>query len=169
MALLLGVAACSASTAGLETGAARDPHGTNTTPFTGEWQACQGTTSPEECSRYQLVQRGSRICGTWSYVASGKAYEGKVVAQSSSPTQARRTHVCGRPGSETDTGCDTGWQLVDKPLQLCDGMLGDLPDASGACHADYARTPNAQAALDALAAEPWVRACLSGNAIGDGW
>jgi len=169
MALLLGIAACSASTAGLEAGAAAGPHGTETTPFAGEWRACQGAPAPQECSRYQLLQRGSRICGVWSYVASGKAYEGRVIAQAMSPTLARRTHVCGRPGSETDTACAAGWQPVDKPLLLCDGRLGDLPDAGGVCHADYDRVPEAEEALDVLASTPWIRACLAGHRVGDGW
>src|SRR5690606_7839300 len=72
-------------------------------PFSGAWGSCEGASAPEECSRYLLVQRGERICGTWSYLASGQAYDGRLVARATSPTQARRTHVCGRPGSETDT------------------------------------------------------------------
>jgi hypothetical protein len=131
--------------------------------FSGAWQACAGTSSPEECSRYLLVRRGDRICGTWSYVASGQAYEGRVVARATSATHARRTHVCGRPGSETETECADGWQRIDRPLLLCDGKLGEIVGADGACIADYRPAPALQGALATLQAAPWARACLSNN------
>lgn len=130
-------------------------------PFAGAWQSCEGASSPEECSRYLLVQRGDRICGTWSYLASGKAYDGRVVAHATSSTEARRTHVCGRPGAETDTECSGGWQRIDKPLLLCDGKLGDLTDTDGACFADYQAVPSSQREMEALQMEPWLRDCLS--------
>lgn len=131
--------------------------------FAGAWASCEGASSPEECSRYRLAQRGGRICGTWSYVASGQAYEGKVIARAVSSTEARRTHVCGRPGSETDTECLDGWQHIDKPFRLCGGKLGDLPGADGACFAEYAPVPFSQAEREGFLAQPWIRACLSGE------
>ena len=130
--------------------------------FTGAWQSCDGAPSPGECSRYVLVQQGDRICGTWSYVASGKAYDGRLVARATSSTAARRTHVCGRPGSETDTECGSGWQHIDKPLRLCNGKLGDLAGANGACIADFEQAPTLRSEREALQAEPSVRECLSG-------
>jgi hypothetical protein len=130
-------------------------------PFAGAWQSCEGASSLEQCSRYLLVQRGDRICGTWSYLASGNAYDGRVVAQATSPTEARRTQVCGRPGAETDTECSDGWQSIDKPLLLCDGKLGDLTGADGACFADYQAAPTLQSEWEALQMAPWVRDCLS--------
>lgn len=129
--------------------------------FSGVWQACEGVSSPEECSRYVLLQRGDRICGTWSYVASGKAYDGRLMALATSATQARRTHVCGRPGSETDTECGDGWQNIDKPLQLCDDRLGELAAADGACIAEFEEVPASRDEWEALQAEPWVRGCLA--------
>lgn len=129
--------------------------------FAGEWQSCQGTTSPEECSRYVLVQQGDRICGTWSYLATNDAYEGRVIARATSPTEARRTHVCGRPGSETDTECEDGWQKVDKPLRLCDGKLSDSTRADGSCFADYQPVPLAHDVRDALQSQDWVKQCLA--------
>lgn len=129
--------------------------------FAGAWESCGDGSSPEECSRYLLVQRGERICGTWSYLASGRAYDGRLVARATSPTQARRTHVCGRPGSETDTECSDGWQRIDKPLLLCDGKLGDLVGAEGECVADYQAAHASQGEWDRLQAAPWVRECLS--------
>jgi hypothetical protein len=131
-------------------------------PFAGEWEACQGTTAPEECGRYLLLQRGSRICGTWFYFATGKAYTGRIVARATSITEARRTHVCGRAGSETNTECDEGWQRIDKPLQICDGKLSDLPRADGSCFGDYRAVRMADDQRDALLAEPWMEDCLSG-------
>jgi len=127
----------------------------------GEWEACEGTTSPEECSRYRLLQHGDRICGTWFYFASGKTYEGRVVAHAISSTEARRTQICGRPGSETDTECKDGWQRIDKPLRLCEGMLSDLTRADGSCFPYYRAVPMADDQRDALLAEPWMQACLS--------
>jgi len=135
-------------------------------PFTGSWLSCEGAASEEECDRYDLVQRGSRICGTWSYVASGQVYEGRVVAQATWERHAQRTHVCGRPGSETDTECDEGWQTISSPLQLCDGKLSDTPMADGSCNADFSRMPGTPAELEELTASPWMEECL-GAALPD--
>lgn len=132
-------------------------------PFAGAWESCESMMSPDECSRYLLLQRGDRICGTWSYVASGTAYEGRVAARATSLTEARRTHVCGRPGSETDTECDEGWQRIDRPLRLCVGNLGDLSGPDGACFADYRAVPMPEGERDALQAQPWMQDCLSHN------
>lgn len=129
--------------------------------FAGQWEACEGTTSPDECSRYVLLQQGDRICGTWSYFATGDAYTGRVIARATSSTEARRTHVCGRPGSETDTECETGWQRIDKPLRLCDGKLGDMTRADGSCFADYQSVVLPDEVRDALQAQPWVQECLA--------
>jgi hypothetical protein len=129
--------------------------------FAGQWEACEGTTAPEECGRYVLLQQDDRICGTWSYFATGEAYEGRVIARATSPTEARRTHVCGRPGSETDTECEAGWQRIDKPLRLCDGKLGDMTRADGSCFADYQSVPLPDDVRDALQAQPWMQECLA--------
>jgi len=169
MVALLGLGACAgldAGQAGIEAGSSASPMGDvpvapTDGAFAGQWEACEGTTSPEECSRYLLSQHDDRICGTWSYFASGKTYEGRIIARATSSTEARRTHICGRPGSETDTECDDGWQRIDKPLRLCDGKLADLMRADGACFADYQAVPMADDARDALQAQPWVQECLS--------
>lgn len=129
--------------------------------FTGVWASCDGAAAPEECSRYILLQRDARICGTWSYFASGQAFEGRVVAHANSESKARRTHVCGRPGSETNTECDAGWQAIDQPLELCGGRLSDLAGADGGCFADYEAVPASQADLAALEAEAWAQTCLT--------
>lgn len=129
--------------------------------FAGIWQSCEGALSPEECSRYVLVQQGDRICGTWSYVASGKAYDGRLVARAMSSTEARRTRVCGRPGSETDTECSDEWQHIDKPLRLCDGRLADRAAGDGSCLAEFEEAPALRSEREALQAEPWLRECLS--------
>lgn len=129
--------------------------------FAGSWESCGGNDSPHLCSRYRLLQRGKRICGTWSYVASGAGYEGRVVAEASSPVEARRTRICGRPGSETRTPCETGWDTIDRPLRLCGGKLGDLDGKGGGCFADFERVARPDPSLKALAAQAWVEACLS--------
>ena len=131
--------------------------------FDGAWRACEGAASADQCGRYALMQRGERICGTWSYFATGDAYEGRVVAQVVSPNEARRTHVCGRPGSETRTECENGWDRIDKPLRLCDGKLGDLQSKDGGCFADFERDESAGAELTELAEQPWLQACLAGS------
>jgi hypothetical protein len=133
------------------------------TPFAGSWESCGSKDSPDQCSRYQLLQRGKRICGTWSYVASGAGYEGRVVAELVSPGEARRIRICGRPGSETRTPCETGWDTIDRPLRLCDGKLGDLDGKGGKCFADFERVERPEPTLKALAAQAWVEACLSGQ------
>lgn len=163
MVALLGLVACTgmrAGQAGDEAAAASD--GASGT-FAGEWEACQGTTAPEECGRYLLLQRGSRICGTWFYFATGKAYTGRIVAHADSSTEARRTHVCGRQSVESNTECDDGWQPIDKPLRICDGKLSDSTRADGSCFAYYQSVPLADDARDALLAEPWMQECLSGE------
>lgn len=132
-------------------------------PFAGVWQACEGAATPDECSRYVLVQRGDRICGTWEYIATGDGYAGRVVARAVSAVEARRTHVCGRPGSEARTECTAGWDRIDKPLRLCDGKLSDIDSADGACRADYARVAASPEAAE-LARDPWVQACLANGA-----
>lgn len=171
MVALLGLAGCTglgAERTGIGAGASaspmpqRVPAAATDGAFAGEWEACEGTSAPEECGRYQLLQHGARICGTWSYFASGKSYVGRVIAQARSSTEARRTQICGRPGSETDTECEDGWQRIDKPLWLCDGKLGDLTRPDGTCFAHYRAVPMAASARHALQAEPWMQACLSG-------
>ena len=178
MVVLLGLVACTGAgngQAGSEAEASAEPVAQEVaavpdavpeTPqasgaFAGQWEACQGTTSPDECSRYVLLQQDDRICGTWSYLATGDEFSGRIIARATSPTEARRTHVCGRPGSEPDTGCEDGWQRIDKPLRLCDGKLGDMTRADGSCFADYQSVPLAAEVRDALQAQPWVQECLS--------
>lgn len=134
---------------------------TASAPFAGSWESCAGAESPDQCSRYLLLQRGQRICGTWSYFASGDSYEGRVMAEAISPVEARRTGICGRPGSETRTECEAGWDAIDRPLRLCGGKLGDLDGKDGRCFADFERVEHPGPSLDDLAAQAWVEACLS--------
>lgn len=134
---------------------------TASAPFAGSWESCAGAESPEQCSRYLLVQRGKRICGTWSYFASGDSYEGRVMAEAISPVEARRTGICGRPGSETSTECEAGWDTIDRPLRLCSGKLGDLDSKDGRCFADFERVEHPGPSLENLAAQSWVEVCLS--------
>lgn len=137
-------------------------------PFAGSWQSCEGADSPDQCSRYLLLQRGHRICGTWSYFASGDGYEGRIVAEAVSPTEARRTRICGRPGSETGIECDAGWEAIDRPLRLCDDKLGDLDGKDGVCFTDFERVEDADQVLADIAEQPWMQACLSGIGQGEG-
>lgn len=131
--------------------------------FAGLWQSCNGGASPETCSRYQLLQQGDRVCGLWSYVATGDLYEGRVIAKALSATRARRIRVCGRLGSETQTGCDDGWDVIDKPLHLCHGRLGDLEGETGTCLADFERVRGRADWQEVLMAQPWMKACLAGS------
>lgn len=130
-------------------------------PFAGSWESCGRKDSPDLCSRYLLLQRGNRICGTWSYVATWDYYDGRVVAEVVSPGEARRIRICGRPGSETNTECEAGWDNIDRPLRLCGGKLGDLDGKGGRCFADFKRVKRPDPSLEVLAAQPWVQACLS--------
>jgi hypothetical protein len=139
------------------------PNAAASGPFAGSWESCAGAESPEQCSRYLLLQRGKRICGTWSYFASGDSYEGRVMAEATLPVEARRTAICGRPGSETRTECEAGWDTIDRPLRLCGGKLGDLDGKDGRCFADFERVEHPDPSLEELAAQAWVEACLSGK------
>ena len=163
MVALLGLVACTGMRAGQEGSEAASASDAASGTFAGEWEACPGTTPPDQCSRYVLLQRGSRICGTWFHFASGKEYSGRIVAHAESSTEARRTHVCGRRSVESDTECEDGWQRIDKPLRICKGKLSDLTRADGSCFADYRSMPLANEVRDALQAEPWMQACLSGD------
>ena len=131
--------------------------------FTGQWRACGGASSPDECSQYVLIQRGDKICGTWSYVATGDSYSGRVIAVATSATDARRLRICGRPGSETGTACDVGWERINKPLHNCNGKLADMDEKDGACYAEFARTEVDGSEVVGLSQEPWVEACLAGG------
>lgn len=135
-------------------------------PFTGVWEECDEGGSPDECSRYLLLQHGDQICGTWAYVATADLYYGHLEAKALSATSARRTKVCGRPGSETQTECDAGWESIDKPLELCDDKLAERTGDTGECKARYARSAQPGTQLTTLANEPWVKACLAGAAEG---
>ena len=160
MLLVAGLAACAAPGSGGGRGDAGAMPGSSM-PFAGTWESCEGASTPAECSRYMLVQRGRRVCGTWSYVASGIGYEGRLIASATSETLARRSHVCGRPGSETRTECEDGWEAVDTPLRLCNGKLGDLGSADGICSADHRPVPASESGHEALLSESWVQECLS--------
>jgi hypothetical protein len=162
MVALFGLVACTGMRAG-HAGDEATPTATAASgTFAGEWEACYGSTTPGECGRYQLLQRGDRICGTWFYFATGKEYRGRIIARANSPTAAVRTHVCGRPGSETDTECEDGWQRIDKPLRICKGKLSTSTRTDGSCFGYYKAVPMANDQRDALLAEPWMKDCLSG-------
>lgn len=134
-----------------------------TGPFSGIWEDCRGASSPDECGRYVLMQRGSRICGSWSYVATGDGYEGRVVAIAKSPTEAQRVRVCGRPGSETRMECEAGWEPIDKPLRLCNGKLADSAERGSGCQAHFESTSDIGKELERLAEQSWMQACLEGT------
>lgn len=154
--------AATVSTGSQQVGAASDDN-QKPNPFAGLWQSCNAATSPDECSRYQLLQQGDRICGLWSYVATGDRYEGRVIAKALSATKARRIRVCGRAGSEAQTDCDDGWDVIDKPLHLCGGRLGDLESETGKCFADFERVRGDADWQEVLMTQPWMKACLASN------
>lgn len=130
-------------------------------PFTGVWQDCDEGESRDSCSSYELAQRGDRICGVWSYTASYDGYEGRLIAQAKSRVEARRTRVCGRPGSETRIECEAGWEPIDRPLRLCDGKLMDVEAENGACRARYEQASGELPAQ--LMAQSWIQECLAGE------
>lgn len=175
--LLVSIAACANSGSDAAVSPARaptqsaveiKPDAAEAAPFTGSWESCAGAESPDQCSLYLLLQRGKKICGTWSYFASGDGYEGRVIANAASPIEARRIRICGRPGSETRVACETGWEAIDRPLRLCGGKLGDMDGKNGTCFADFERIKSAGPSLAALAEQPWIKACLSNKEEGDG-
>ena len=163
MVALLGLVACTGMRAGQGGSEAASVSDAASGTFAGEWEACPGKTPSDQCSRYVLLQRGSRICGTWFHFASGKEYSGRIVAHADSSTEARRTYVCGRQSVESDTECEDGWQRIDKPLRICKGKLSDSTRADGSCFADYKAVRMAADQREALLAEPWMEDCLAGD------
>ena len=163
MVALLGLVACTGMRAGQAGDEAAPSAIAASGAFDGEWAACHGETPPDQCSRYVLLQRGDRICGTWFHFATGKEYRGRIVARADSSTEARRTHVCGRRSVESDTECEDGWQRIDKPLRICNGKLSDSTRADGSCFADYKAVRMAADQREALLAEPWMEDCLAGD------
>ena len=97
-------------------------------PFTGSWIDCDRYQGYDVCSYKLLAQNGSRMCGLWSYWASGKEYQGRLTAKITGQT-ARIDRICGRPGSDTSTDCarDDGmqetWEPSDRTLFICKGAL----------------------------------------------
>ena len=163
MVALLGLVACTGMRAGQAGDEAAPSAIAASGAFDGEWATCHGETPPDQCSRYVLLQRGDRICGTWFHFATGKEYRGRIVARADSSTEARRTHVCGRRSVESDTECEDGWQRIDKPLRICKGKLSDSTRADGSCFADYKAVRMAADQREALLAEPWMEDCLAGD------
>ena len=160
MMLFVGLVACSAPGIGHQ---ALDAASVPASPaaFTGPGRHARAPL-PLECSRYVLYSAASAsvalvLCRIREVVRGqgGRAHQLGVAGTG--------THVCGRPGSETRTECRDGWDIVDRPLLLCDGKLGDLVGSEGRCLADYQAAPASRSGHAALSEQAWVRDCLSGS------
>lgn len=97
-------------------------------PFAGTWIDCDSYQGDDACSYKLLAQKGARLCGLWSYWASGREYQGRVTATASGRI-AKIDQICGRPGSDTSTECtrDKGaqetWEPSSRTMFLCKGAL----------------------------------------------
>jgi hypothetical protein len=95
--------------------------------YTGTWLQCGKDPRSAGCSYNVLNQKAGRICGVWSYWASGRQYDGRLVATVRGAT-AKIEKICGRPGSDTSTNCTRKgntptWEPSDRTLFVCDGAL----------------------------------------------
>lgn len=80
---------------------------------------------------YAIVVKESRVCGTWSYIATNREYEG-LFAGNLTEDGFIANRVCGTPGSFAKSFCpigDTsglqpsGWHTIRAPARICHGRL----------------------------------------------
>jgi hypothetical protein len=95
--------------------------------YTGTWIHCDKDQRSEGCSYNVLNQKAGRICGIWSYWASGRQYDGRLIATERGVT-AKIDKICGRPGSDTSTNCarqgyTPTWESSNRTLFVCNGAL----------------------------------------------
>jgi uncharacterized protein YecT (DUF1311 family) len=143
-------------------------------PFEGHWKSCWKMRDGEVCEHYTLFQQGTRVCGTWFYVATDAGYDGRL-AWSIDGQGADWRYICGRPGSETSLPCPTDaaqslWQTptsaASQPQYICTDATGRyMVDLETSCR-DKPTGPlrrwQALSGKQALQAttEGWLRACL---------
>ncbi len=147
--------------------------------FAGYWASCD----EPECLAYEIHQKGSRVCGHWSYIATRRQYSGRFIA-STDRNHLLWTEVCGIPGglamsycpvpSDFDPGIPTppsniGWHSSDQVQTLCSG---ELLDGLAQC-VSGSKTPSISALhrvpppptryriADSEVERQWVRACLN--------
>jgi hypothetical protein len=71
------------------------PVGSAGLPFTGSW---------DSGIQVVLVQRGTAVCGQWSYRATNSHYEGLLLGKAVG-TKLKVEYMCGEPGGTVSTHC----------------------------------------------------------------
>lgn len=146
-------------------------------PFAGTWIDCDRYQGYDVCSYKLLAQSGARMCGLWSYWASGKEYQGRLTAKFIGQT-AKIDRICGRPGSDTSTECarddsePPAWEPSDRTLFICKGALyASHPGQPISCkgiNKDLGM-PRARGNVQSKAMfvpedKAWLKACTTGTA-----
>jgi len=90
-----------------------------------------------------LHQNGTRVCGFWEYQATGRFYEGQLVAIARG-NQLTIVETCGTPGGTAQTWCpesaprgesNIGWSPSNQSAMLCRDKLlvSQANELSSAC------------------------------------
>lgn len=100
--------------------------------FSGEWDGSE---------HIYLRQVGNKVCGLWSYVATGRGYEGRMLGTAKS-NYLKLDWACGTPGSRTRTYCDgaaprgepdVGWSPSNEEALVCNGRLWITSNVPPSC------------------------------------
>lgn len=90
--------------------------------FSGEWDGSE---------HVYLRQVGSKVCGLWRYIATGREYEGRLTG-TATLNYLKIDQVCGTPGGRASTHCadtaprgevNVGWSPSGEGALICDGRL----------------------------------------------
>ncbi len=139
--------------------------------FEGKWEQCTMWRGENACNSFTLLQKGKKICGEWSFWASGRVYEGQLMAEQRDSGRAEWLLTCDsmKPGCARPDGSQPDWQPVKGELRLCHGVLhfneGKTNEPFAGCeslnpHYALLRKPVDMKSGDELRKQPWMHHCL---------
>ena len=146
--------------------------------FVGVWEGCAADT----CSVFEMHQRGTRVCGFWSYFATNSGYDGRFTGDVAG-NRLTWSAVCGSPGGVARSFCPEssdpssaipgagesfGWAPYPWVQTLCKGRLVDGPSKTcvGTNRALIFRKVSGKRNRSPLGESPpereWLSECLAG-------
>jgi len=140
--------------------------------FEGRWERCSMWQGEKACSSFSLLQQGKRICGEWSLWASGRVYEGQLMAEQLEPDRAEWRLSCDamRPGCPGASITESDWGPTKSEFLLCDGVIhfsekkGFGEPVSECKKIDerdgLLRVPIDRNSWEELREQPWMKTCL---------